>query len=172
VARATRRSTAGGARALALALLVACAHAPPPEPPPAATPEAIRAAAQTILEISARPEARLELFEGGFTVDAWRWQVEERVVWDEPSVPGGARPDILRGPRVVKERRLVGPARTSMRFADLEAASLHRSLFETDVVLRVAGEADPIVVDVGDEETARRLAEALDVLIRGREAPP
>lgn len=156
---------------LALALAFGCAR-PPAAPLPPVTAAQHEAAAATVIALAADPASKLELFEGGFTADAWRWRTEERVVWDDLGVPGAMRPDLPRTPRVVQERRLAGPTRTAFRFSELTAAAPYEMLLETDVELTVRGEPEPFVVDVGGEEAARRLAAALDVLIRARVAPP
>lgn len=153
----------------ALGLVLGCA-APPAAPRPPVTEAMREAAAAALIALAAEPGARLELLEGGFTVDAWRWTTDERVVWDEMPAPGSLRPELLRAPRVVRERRLAGPARTSFRFSDLTSATPYEMLLETDVEIGVRGEPEPFVIDVGGEDAARRLAEALDVLIRAREA--
>lgn len=153
---------------LLLLALFGCARRPA-EPRPPVTEEGQREAADVVLALAADPASKLALFEGGLTADAYRWTTEERVVWDE--LPhGGITPDVPRGPRVVKERRLRGPERISFRFSDLVAAEPHAMLLETDVEIRVRGEPDPFLLDVGGDAAARRLAEALDVLIRAREA--
>jgi hypothetical protein len=156
---------------IAAGLALGCASAPA-EPPAPVTEETHRAAAAAVLALAADPGARLELFEGGFTADAWTWRTEERVVWDDLHGVGLLGPPLPRAPRVVRERRLEGPMRTAFRFGDLVSAAPYAMLLATDVELRVRGEAEPFLLDVGGREAARRLAAALDVLIRARDAAP
>lgn len=156
---------------IAAGLALGCAS-PPAEPPAPVTDETHRAAAAAVLALAADPDARLELFEGGFTADAWRWRTEERVVWDDLHGAGVLGPGLPRAPRVVRERRLAGPTRASFQFGDLMSAAPYAMLLETDVELRVRGEDEPFLLDVGGAEAARRLAAALDVLIRARGAAP
>jgi len=151
--------------------VVALACAKPPPPPPVSEVQR-REAAETVLALAADPASKLTLFEGGFTADAFRFVTEERVVWDDLPHGGTIAPNLLRSPRVVHERRLHGPERTSFRFSDLVAAEPFEMLLETDVAITVRAEPEPFVLDVGGDEAARRLAAALDVLIRARAAPP
>jgi len=150
--------------ALFVVAQLACGSVRPPADIPV-TEASLDEAAAVVRETAAR-DPNFQLVEGGISVEAYEWSWRDRVVV-EPVVVGAV---VSPGPpRVVRERVLEGPARHTFPFRDLAGVAVRRWAIGTSIELSIEGAAEPIIVEMNDEQTAQRLADALDVLRRARQ---
>ncbi len=110
------------------------------------------------------------LVEGGVSVQALQYEWRER--WEHSPPMLGLEPDLGRedttGPRLIRERILVGRAPQYVAFAGVAGATPLRWLSGAGVEVELIGIEQSVVFRLANFDRAKRVAAALDAIARRR----